>query len=633
MSTTATPLDLPPARPPARTPLGDVIFSGLCQAAGGCVLAIAASLLFVLVYQAWPFLTRPDSLTILTSDDWNPARGKFGALVYIYGTIVTSLIAMAIAVPLGVGAAAYLSEIAYGRIRRVSAFLLELLAAIPSVVYGFWAIEFLARRGTRPLFEFFGLENHAAGQGIFAAGLVLAVMILPYITAVSYDVCQAVPRSQREGALAIGATRWQTIWGVVLPYARPGIISACFLALGRAIGETMAVTMVIGNASSLPDTLGDLIAGTGDSIPSAIAKQLPETTAADKRAALITLGLILLLMTLITNLVARRIIAFVSRPRVRAGQDAPQAHTLEHEIVNVPPPPPAVMTRTRNRALLWNRFMTVVLTSCQIITVTPLFLILGYITMKGIGGVDLNLFIHLPNDRVARGLGHAMLGSVILVTLASLFAVPIGILAAILLSEYRTYRFVGPIRFVAELLGGVPSIVMGVFAYAVLVYPLWSDKAWGFSAWAGAFSLGVMMLPVVIRASEEAMQLVPRGLREASFALGATRRQTALGVVLPAALPAVITGVLLAVGRIAGETAPLLLTAQGSNFWMRGTRDLSGPTPSLPYYIYNYSTNPNQDDIRLAWAGAFVLIVVVLMLNVGTRLIAGTRQIAASRAD
>lgn len=633
MSITAAPLDPPPAHAPSRTPIGDIIFSGLCQAAGGFVLAIAAGLIFVLVYQAWPFLTRSDSISILTSDDWNPARGKFGALVYIYGTIATSVIAMVIAVPLGVGAAAYLSEIAHGRVRRVSAFLLELLAAIPSVVYGFWAIEFLARRGTRPMFEILGLENHAAGQGIFAAGLVLAVMILPYITAVSYDVCQAVPRSQREGALAIGATRWQTIWSVVLPYARPGIIAACFLALGRAIGETMAVTMVIGNAASLPDTLSDLIAGTGDSIPSAIAKQLPETTAADKRAALITLGLILLLMTLITNLIARRIIAFVSRPRVREGRQQEMSQPADQEPEVVLPPPPAAMNSARKRALFWNRMMTVVLTGCQIVTVAPLFLILGYITIKGIGGVDINLFTHLPNDRDGRGLGHAMLGSVILVTLASMFAVPIGILAAILLSEYRTSRFVTPVRFVAELLGGVPSIVMGVFAYSVLVHPLWSEKAWGFSAWAGAFSLGVMMLPVVIRAAEEAMRLVPRGLREASFALGATRRQTALGVVLPAALPAVITGILLAVGRIAGETAPLLLTAQGSNFWMRGTRDLSGPTPALPYYIYNYSTNPNADDIRLAWAGAFVLIVVVLMLNVGTRLVAGSRQVAASRAD
>src|SRR6185503_15711398 len=149
-----------------------------------------------------------------------------------------------------------------------------------------WGLRFLSPR-VRELYDTLGLPD-TAGQGIFPAGLVLAVMILPYITALSFDVMQAVPRSQREGSLSLGATRWQTIWKVVLPYARPGIIAACFLALGRAVGETMAVTMVIGNAQHLNVS----ITGTGDSIPSLIAKQLHETSVAevDKRAVLIALG-------------------------------------------------------------------------------------------------------------------------------------------------------------------------------------------------------------------------------------------------------------------------------------------------------------------------------------------------------
>ena len=622
----------PPApRPKPSTPFGDVVFAGLCRSAGVFVLAVAAALLLVLVIQAIPFLRRPDAFSLLTSSDWNPARGKYGALVYIYGTVATAAIAMIVAVPLGVGAAAYLSEIAHGRVRRVSAFLLELLAAIPSVVYGFWAIAFLARKGTRPMFDFLGLDNNAAGQGILAAGLVLAVMILPYITAVSYDVCQAVPRSQREGSLALGSTRWLTIWRVVLPYARPGIIAACFLALGRAIGETMAVTMVIGNAQSLPDTLGQVLAGTGDSIPSAIAKQLPETTASVDRAALITLGLLLLLITFGTNLLARWLIAYVSRPRVTATPVGEILAGGDEPPEEVPPPSAAGEAASQSRALLWDKVMTVVLAGCQVLTVVPLFLILGYITVQGVSGLDLNLFLYTPNGRPPlRGLGNAMVGSAMLVGLACVFAVPVGVLAAFLLAEYRKSWLAKPVRFTAELLGGVPSIIIGVFAYSVLVYPLWSDRAWGFSAWAGAFALGVMMLPVVIRASEEAMRLVPRGQREASYALGGSQRQTALRVVLPAALPAVITGVLLAVGRIAGETAPLLLTAYGSYSWPRSPGE---PTASLPYFIYTLSTNPNAADVKMAWAGAFVLIVVVFLLNVGTRLVAGNRQVDASRAD
>jgi phosphate transport system permease protein len=206
-------------------------------------------------------------------------------------------------------------------------------------------------------------------------------------------------------------------------------------------------------------------------------------------------------------------------------------------------------------------------------------------------------------------------------------------MAAILLAEYRNSPLVGPVRFVSELLGGVPSIVIGVFAFALLVYPFWlqpGQRGWGYSAWAGAFALGVMMLPVVIRSAEEAMRLVPTSLREGSYALGASRRQTVLKVVIPAALPAIITGVLLAVGRVAGETAPLILTARGSQYL---ARSLSDPTPSLPYYVYDFATKPDEVRKNLAWAGAFVLVVVVLLLNVGTRLLAGKRVVAASRAD
>jgi phosphate transport system permease protein len=618
---------LPPESAPAvRSSFGDRVFLWLSQGAGLFVLSLAAALVAVLTYQAWPALTRFRELKLLTSSDWNPNEGAYGALLFIYGTLMTSLIAMAVAVPLGVGAAAYLSEVAPPRIRRVCSFLLELLAAIPSVIFGFWAIEFLARRGLAPTYEFFGLKSQS-GEGIVAAGLVLAVMILPYITALSFDVCQAVPRSQREGSLALGATRWHTIWSVVLPYARPGIIAACFLALGRAIGETMAVTMVIGNAQHL--SLNPT--ATGDSIPSIIAKQLHETGPADvdKRAVLISLGLILLCMTLLMNVFARMFVRWLSKPRKRTQRSLAIADDTPSTI---PPAPPGQAVAARKRAARMNRVMTGVLWGCQCLTVIPLFLILGYITYKGAGQVTTAFFTNLPND-TPPGLAHSLVGSVTLVGLASLFAIPVGLFAAILLSEYKKHPLVAPVRFVAELMGGVPSIVIGVFAFAILVSPFWlkpGERGWGYSAWAGAFALAVMMLPVVIRSAEEAMRLVPNSLREASYALGASRRQTVLKVVMPAALPAIITGVLLAVGRVAGETAPLILTARGSQYF---AESLSKPTPSLPYYVYDFATKPDEMRKNLAWAGAFVLVVVVLLLNTGTRLLAGKRVVAAARAD
>ena len=617
----------------ARPSWGDRIFRWLCQSSGLLLLLIAASIVGVLLIQAWPFLAGEHFGQLLTSARWEPDKDLYGAQVVVFGTVVTSLIAMLIAVPLGIGSAAFLSEIAPVWVRKICGFLLELLAAIPSIVYGFWAKTFLAKFGLLPIFDALGLENSSSGQGILTAGIVLAIMVLPYITAVSFDVCQAVPRSQREAALSVGATRWQTIWRVVLPYARPGIIAACFLALGRAVGETMAVTMVIGNGQYLPESFSQMLAGTGDTIPSKIAGSVKETTTADeqKYAALVTLGLLLLGVTLLMNVSARLIIAWASKPRVKA--DRRPIHLAEH-LTEVPPPPADQLARSRRRAALQNRVMTAVLSAAQLLTVVPLFLILGYITYMGSGRLKWSFFTNRTGDPEGAGMANALLGSVTLVGLASAFAIPVGLLAAIFLAEFRSHWLAKPIRFVAEMLGSVPSIVIGVFGYALLVRPFWlapTEKSWGPSAWAGGFALAVMMLPVIVRAAEEAIRLVPNGMREASYALGASRRQTVFRVILPAALPAIITGVLLAVGRVAGETAPLLYTAGTSNFFAESP---SEPTPALPYFIYTYVQNPpNPSDTDLAWAGAFVLLMLVLVLNLGTRLLSGQRVVAASRAD
>jgi phosphate transport system permease protein len=258
------------------------------------------------------------------------------------------------------------------------------------------------------------------------------------------------------------------------------------------------------------------------------------------------------------------------------------------------------------------------------LTLVPLFHILGYITLRGISSVNLAFFTHGPLDDPP-GLGPALVGSAIMVGLATVGAVPVGLLAALYLTEYRRSRLVPVVRFIGELLGGVPSVVVGIFAYALLVLPL------GFSAWAGAFALGVLMVPIVMRAAEESLNLVPVSLRNASYALGASHAQTVVRVIVPSALPAIITGIFLAIARIAGETAPLLFTAYNSSFW---PQSLNSRTPFLTYYIYYYSLDStNAEEQRQAWAGALVLLAVVMVLNVGIRFVTGRRVVSASRAD
>ncbi len=647
------------ARSPARWP--EALFAFATRSAGVVILALVLGLVGVLVVQSWPALREAGSNGLFTSADWvpKPPDGepqRFGSLAFVYGTVVTSIIAMLLAVPFGVAAAAFLSEIAPPWLRKAGAFLIELLAAIPSVVYGFWGLFFLAPQLQR-LFDLLGGPN-TGGNGILAAGVILAIMILPYITAISLDVCQSVPRSSREGALALGASRWQTIWKVVLPTARPGIMAAAFLALGRALGETMAVTMLIGNLPIIDVSLY----ASGNTIASKLANSLNEADDPQVRAALIALALVLMAVTAAFNIFGRLLLARLSRPpRGRGtgtGADG-SASADKPELPTPPPPAPPPVSHAR----FWNKAMTGVLSAGFLLTVVPLFLILGLIAARGVSAVDANLFTErarpeLTDDQFAQyqkwqageaaypkddfgdpvkrgGLGHAMLGSAVMVLLATGMAVPFGLAAAVYLAEARNSRLATAVRFVTELLGGVPSIVVGLFVYVVLVAPSYpwlrgTDLPLKPSAWAGAVALAIMMIPIVVRSAEEAMKLVPDSLRQASYALGANRMQTTLKVILPAALPAIVTGIFLAVGRIAGETAPLLWAAGQFDRW---PTSLSNDTPFLTGYIYNYSRSDKADLRDQAWGATVVLLSVVMLVNVVIRLLAGKRVVAAARAD
>jgi phosphate transport system permease protein len=253
----------------------------------------------------------------LFTSKWDPVAGQFGALPFIYGTVVTSVVALLISVPVGLGAAIFLSELAPPRISDALTFIIELLAAVPSVIYGLLAVfaivpllrdpvqPFLNRTlGFLPLFQ-----GPSYGVGFLAAGVILAIMVVPFIISISRESLLAVPNDQREAALALGATQWESTWHVVVPYARLGIIGSIFLALARALGETMAVTMVIGNT---PKIAASLFA-TGYTIPAVIANEFTEATADLHLSALVELGLVLFLLTIIINAFARLMVLATTR--------------------------------------------------------------------------------------------------------------------------------------------------------------------------------------------------------------------------------------------------------------------------------------------------------------------------------
>ena len=249
-----------------------------------------------------------------------------------------------------------------------------------------------------------------------------------------------------------------------------------------------------------------------------------------------------------------------------------------------------------------------------VVAILPLMIVFFYIVREGIPGINVAFFTALPapTGDTGGGMGNAIVGSAILVALGSLVAVPVGVLGGIYLSEYADGHVANMFRWTVDLLTSLPSIVVGLFVYATIVAPFKT-----FSAYAGAAALALLMVPIVVKTTEEVLKLMPGHIREAGLALGLSRWRVILYVVLRGRLPAVLTGVMLALARIAGETAPLLITAFGNRNWPQG---LGQPMPSLPVQIYNYAISPYNEWQRQAWTGALTLVFLVFILNLAARL-------------
>ncbi len=257
--------------------------------------------------------------------------------------------------------------------------------------------------------------------------------------------------------------------------------------------------------------------------------------------------------------------------------------------------------------------MTILAGACLVIALVPLFAVIFYVISKGINRLNLDLFTQLPPPPGLEkgGIANAIIGTLMTVGIATLISVPFGVLAAVYLSEFSSGKIAYWVRFATNVLAGVPSIIAGIFAYGLIVV-----TTGGFSAVAGGIALSVLMLPTIVRTTDEALQIVPQEMRWASVGLGASDYQTVLKVVLPAALPAIITGVTLAIARAAGETAPLIFTALNSPFWPQG---FLKPTPSLAVLVYNFAGVPFKALQELAWAASLILVIMILLTSILTR--------------
>jgi phosphate transport system permease protein len=628
--------------------LADRGYLFLTAAAAAGALAFIGYLVWTTVSQTGDVWSRFGVWGFVTGTKWivAPATGEpqLGALSFVWGTFVTSAIAMAIAVPLAVGVALATTVFLPKRLRGPIASVVDLLAAIPSVIYGLWGFLVLAPI-LKPRLEW--VAEHSGGIGLLKgpvtsgsyvlAGIVLAVMVLPLVAAITREVLLTVPREQQEAAYALGATRWEMVRSSMLPWSRSGIVGASALGLGRAVGETIAIALLLGNS---PHLFGSLL-GPGATLSSVIALEFGEASNL-QLSALIALAVILFVLSLAINVAARLL--------VRRGATGPGVlrRTIAHyrtasasAAAYEPGPPPAaepparrdgglpVVSRPRR---VRSAVATVLVYGALVISLIPLVAILGKIVVEGLPALSWHFLTTLPpaDPYSTGGISSALVGTLILMGLATLFSAPLGILVALFVNDAaanggRVRRgAAAAVGFTIDVLLGMPSIVAGLIVYLGVVIAMGH-----FSALAGGIALGIIMFPIVVRAADEILRLVPEAQKEAALALGAPRWRTTWSVVLPAAAPGLLTGVMLALARASGETAPLLFTSLNNQFF---STDVLKEIAALPYLIFANSINvQTPQSLQLAWGAALVLVLIILLLNVVARLIAARTRFAEAR--
>ena len=593
------------------------------------VIVITFILLFLL-RDGYPVFTQVGMLPFLFGTSWTPTAvvPSYGIFPLIVGTILVTIGAMVIAVPLSIGCAIYIAELASPRVKKVLKPAIELLAGIPSVVYGFFGLVVLTNF-IRVSFDI------PTGETWLAASILLGIMALPTIISVSEDAISSVPREFKEGSLAIGATRWQTISQVIVPAALSGIAAAIILGIGRAVGETMAVMMVAGNAAIIPDPIWNVLSPIR-TLTSTLGIEMGEVSVGSLHYnALFGVAIVLLAITLVVNLSAVAILRHLRERGMRRQKRTPlitpeRKESLKRfaEVCGISGVMIFILVATPwwctgiflFAGVVWyyvreqlsqkhiEKLAFALIIGAALVVLAILVIILQDIIINGLPAISWEFLTQPPRDLGrAGGIFPAIVGTLYLVTGAILIALPLGVGAAIYLVEYtREGRITRLIRTGVDLLNGTPSIVFGLFGFAFIVLFL----GVGVSLIAGQVTLALMVLPTVIRTTEESLKNVPQSLREGSLALGATKWQTIRRVVLPPAVPGIVTGAILSIGRAAGETAPIMFTAV--IFSSRFLPDsLFTPVMALPYHLYILATNVPGASAN-QYGTALVLLVMVI---------------------
>ena len=618
-----------------------------------CVIAVIAIFGFMLV-KSLPAFRKIGFFNFVFGDNWSPDRldkyddaslsGTYGVFKMIIGTLAATVGALVIGGTLGYFTAVFIAFYCPERLKKIFSSTVNLLAGIPSVVYGFFGITFLL-----PLLANFAPNN---GSGLLAPSLILGIMIMPTVVSLSKTSLEAVPRAYYEGALALGSTHSQAVFGTVTKAAESGVTASLVLGIGRALGETMAVVMVAGNSVAYPDSLFN-------SFRVLTANIVMEMGYAGEvqQGALVATGVILLVFVLIVNLIfgaiskktiksavnktglfsrifkkddeksgVKNSVASGVASKITSGVATDEKGGEKNDAKN------GVTKRNIFFEKIGDFFSSLkykmktasvgagVSVGAGIFAGITLLLIIGFVLVKGAPTLFSNphlLFGKYEFNSEKITILPSIVTTLMTLALSLLVAVPIGICTAIFLNEYakKNNVFIKIIRGAIDLLNGVPSIVYGLFGMITFVALIKGRS----TIMAGSLTVGIMLLPTIVRSTEESLKSVQDSLREGSFALGAGKMRTIFKIVLPSALPGILSAIILSMGRVISESAPFIYT-MGSviSAMPAGYFDSNATLAVALYRLSGEGWYVNE-----AYATAVVLIVLVLALNFLAELIAG----------
>lgn len=618
-----------------------------------CVIAVIAIFGFMLV-KSLPAFRKIGFFNFVFGDNWSPDRldkyddaslsGTYGVFKMIIGTLAATVGALVIGGTLGYFTAVFIAFYCPERLKKIFSSTVNLLAGIPSVVYGFFGIMFLL-----PLLANFAPNN---GSGLLATSLILGIMIMPTVVSLSKTSLEAVPRAYYEGALALGSTHSQAVFGTITKAAKSGVTASLVLGIGRALGETMAVVMVAGNSVAYPDSLFN-------SFRVLTANIVMEMGYAGEvqQGALVATGVILLVFVLIVNLIfgaiskktiksavnktglfsrifkkddeksgVKNSVASGVAGKITSGVATDEKDGEKNDAKNGGTKRNIVFDKIGDFfSSLKYKMKTAsvgagVSVGAGIFAGITLLLIIGFVLVKGAPTLFSNphlLFGKYEFNSEKITILPSIVTTLMTVALSLLVAVPIGICTAIFLNEYakRNNVFIKIIRGAIDLLNGVPSIVYGLFGMITFVVLIKGRS----TIMAGSLTVGIMLLPTIVRSTEESLKSVQDSLREGSFALGAGKMRTIFKIVLPSALPGILSAIILSMGRVISESAPFIYT-MGSVISAMPTGYFDS-NATLAVALYRLSGEGWY--VNEAYATAVVLIVLVLALNFLAELIAG----------